>query len=164
MFKGLYKMSNVLNNKIKIYQSKTANSAMSDYANVTKEQLKASTEQHIGDVKKGIQFIINELKSAADKHDYTKIDKLDAFHKDFITEFKTTDWWEMHKKTERHHLDSNIPDDVNLVDVIEYLVDGVMAAMGRSGKYVNRTLPKGLLDKAFDNTVEMLINKIEVIK
>jgi len=59
------------------------------------------------------------------------------FYKDFKNDFKTQDWYELHKNKERHHLsvESGIPSDVNLIDVIEFLIDGVMAGMARSGSY-----------------------------
>jgi adenosylmethionine-8-amino-7-oxononanoate aminotransferase len=34
-----------------------------------------------------------------------------------------------------------VRNDVDLVDVIEYLVDGVMAGMGRTGAYTYQELP-----------------------
>lgn len=35
---------------------------------------------------------------------------------------------------ERHHLLSRTPEDVNLVDVFEYIADCVMAGMARTGE------------------------------
>jgi len=37
-----------------------------------------------------------------------------------------------------------------------------MAGLARSGEYRKEPLPDGLLQKAFDNTVDKLINIIEV--
>ena len=54
--------------------------------------------------------------------------------------------------------------DVNLIDVIEYIVDGAMAGMARSGKYRKEEIPKGLLEKAFNNTIELLLSEIVIEK
>ena len=149
---------------IKIKKSKDADSRTCNFKNVSKQQLIDSSIQHINDVKLGMRYIAKELIKASLKHDYTKLSDIDQFHKDFITDFETTTWWEMHQKTERHHLTKHIPDDVNLIDVIECLVDGVMAGLARSEKYSKEELPIGLLKKAYDNTIKKLIEEIEIVK
>lgn len=71
----------------------------------------------------------------------------------------------MHQKKERHHITGQHgkKDDVDLVDVIQFLVDCVMAGLGRSGKYDPPEFPEGLLQKAFRNTEKKLLKKIEVV-
>jgi len=150
--------------KMYISESKTADTRSSDVSKVSKEQLLASSKQHINDVQVGISMLSLMLSNAAKKHDHTKISGIDAFYKDFKNDFKTKDWWEKHVVEERHHLSSHVPDDVNLIDVLEYLVDGCMAGMGRTGKYRKEDLPKGMLQKAFDNTIDLMINNIIVKK
>ena len=39
------------------------------------------------------------------------------------TDFINDEWYQLHIKAERHHLLSNCPDDVNLIDVLEMIVD-----------------------------------------
>jgi hypothetical protein len=55
-----------------------------------------------------------------------------------------------------------VPSDVNLVDVIEHIVDCVMAGMARSGSVYQLSLPSDLLQAAFRNTVEQLSVAVEV--
>ena len=64
-----------------------------------------------------------------------KIAGIDGFHRDFLTGFKQTTWWDNHRKINRHHLlqDDGVPADVNLVDVLDMIVDCVMAGMARTG-------------------------------
>ena len=50
---------------------------------------------------------------------------------------------------------------VNLLDVIEYISDCVMAGMARSGSVYGPEMPPELLERAFKNTVELL--KAEVV-
>jgi len=101
---------------------------------------------------------------AGARHDYTKLTMIDAFHRDFVTGFKKTSWWEEHKKKERHHLIDNehAPQDVNLVDVIECIVDGVMAGMARSGDYRYTPFPAELLERAVKNTISMLLDNVKM--
>lgn len=150
--------------KINIKKSETADTRSCDFKNVTKETLKKSSKSHISDVKQGFDWFMKRLKEAADNHDHTKLEQLDMFHKDFIGGFKTQEWYTLHKKEERHHLSSpdGVREDVDLVDVIEYLIDGVMAGLARSGKYRKEDIPKGLLEKAFDNTVDKIVKDITV--
>lgn len=152
--------------KLRIKESKTADTRTCDVSKVGKERLLLSSIQHISDVQQGMNMFAEMLITAGRKHDHTKISGIDQFFEDFKTKFETTNWWEMHKKSERHHLSSNgvVPEDVNLVDVIEYIIDGAMAGMARSGKYRKEEIPEGLLEKAFDNTIELLLSKIEIIK
>ena len=148
--------------KITIKKSPKADTRTCDFKKVSKVELMNSTMMHRADVQKGINAIRLMLFTAMMNHNHTKISGIDQFYEDFKTGFKSTVWWENHVKEERHHLSAHVPDDVDLVDVIEFLVDGVMAGMARSGKYRKEELPEGLLQKAFDNTVNKMVEAIEV--
>lgn len=150
--------------EIIIGQSKTADTRTCDVSKVSREVLLASSKQHIEDVQKGLRWFQDRLDFAGMKHDWTKLEQIQQFFEDFKTGFKITKWWDNHRKQERHHLSQpdGIRPDVDFIDVIEYLVDGVMAGLARSGKYRKEEIPQGLLEMAFDNTVEKLVNSIEV--
>lgn len=151
---------------IKIKTSPTADTRTCDFAKVTKEVLLNSSIQHIGDIKKGFEFFKELLDKQAKLHDHDKISGINEFHKDFINGFKTTGWWDNHRKVNRHHLTESdgVPEDVNLVDVLDYAIDCCMAGMARSGGVYDLELPSELLQLAFQNTVEMLKGNIEVTK
>jgi hypothetical protein len=72
----------------------------------------------------------------------------------------------MHQKVERHHLKNKefIQDDVNLIDVLEQIIDGVMAGLARSGEYKQEEMPAELLEKAYKNTVSLILKNVEVVK
>ena len=148
---------------IHIQQSKTADTRTCDFANTSKETLLASSFQHIGDVRQALAFFRQLLSAAAIAHDVDKIDDIDSFHADFVTGFKQTGWWDRHRTLNRHHLtqDDGIPADVNLIDVLDYIADCVMAGMARSGSVYELKLPPELLERAFQNTVALL--KVEVV-
>ncbi|RJQ22006.1 MAG: hypothetical protein C4560_02995 [Nitrospiraceae bacterium] len=149
---------------IAIKKSQTADTRSCDFSTVTKEQLEASSYQHIGDVNKGIFFFKTLLTDAGSKHDNDKITKLDHFHADFITGFQQTGWWDNHRKITRHHLtaEDGIPEDVNLIDVLEMIADCVMAGMGRTGSVYPLTINPDVLKRAVDNTMELLKSQIVV--
>jgi len=150
--------------KIIIKKSSTADTRTCDVSKVSKEILLMSSEQHIGDVVKGMNFFICLMEIARRDHDFTKITHIDEFYKDFRNKFITQDWYDMHKRVERHHISvsEGVRDDINLVDVFEYIVDCVMAGMGRSGKVQDLTISNETLQKAFQNTINLLTNNVVV--
>lgn len=149
---------------IRIQQSSTADTRTCDFANVSKDTLGASSVQHIGDVRVALGFFAQLLHRAAAVHDTDKLTDLDGFHADFVTGFAASSWWERHRTLNRHHLnmDDGIPDDVNLIDVLDYIADCVMAGMARSGSVYASQLPPELLERAFQNTVTLLKEAVVV--
>jgi hypothetical protein len=147
-----------------IQKSQTADTRTCDFSKVTKEQLYASSVQHREDVRKGMDFFRDKLQFAADYHDHDKLTDIDGFHRDFLTGFKQTAWWDSHRKTNRHHLlqEDGIPTDVNLVDVLDMIVDCVMAGMGRAGSVYPLDISPDVLAQAFQNTVELLKGQVVV--
>ena len=125
-----------------------------------------SSNQHIGDVQKAMDFFAGRLYAASSTHDPDKIspDGIEWFHRDFITGFKETGWWDNHRKINRHHLlqDDGVPEDVNLIDVLEFIADCVMAGMGRTGTVYPLDLKPEILKRAFDNTAKLLQSQVVV--
>ena len=150
---------------IEINKSKGADSRTCDYTQVTKATLLENSEQHINDVQKGMLFFVGKLIETGQSHDKTKLSHIDDFYRDFQTGFKSKEWWKMHQKTERHHLrdPQYIQDDVNLVDILEMLTDGVMAGLARTGEYRKEPIPEELLRRAFDNTIKLLLENVKVV-
>jgi hypothetical protein len=130
---------------------------------LTLEELSKSTESHVSDVEAGLQFFANALTDAGWNHDFTKRayleEFLDALKAGNIKESK---WYKLHITRERHHLKSHVPEDVNLIDVLEQLTDCVMAGLARSGEIYDIDLPDELLQTAYKNTVELLKKQVEV--
>jgi hypothetical protein len=149
---------------IEIEKSKTADTRSCDFANTAKATLMASSVQHIMDVRKGLKFFQEQLVEAGERHDFDKLSDIDGFHRDFITGFAKTDWWDNHRKVNRHHLlaDDGVPADVNLIDVLDMIVDCVMAGMGRTGSVYPLNIKPEVLMAAFNNTVEMMKSQVVV--
>ena len=151
---------------IRIRKSPTADTRTCDWSKVDKDTLLLSSMQHIGDVVRGMNLFKKLLDCAARMHDHDKLSAIDHFHADFKTGFRETGWWDNHRKVNRHHLNSTdgVPDDVNLIDVLDFITDCVMAGMARSGSVYPLELPNELLQKAFQNTVELLKKNVEVVE
>lgn len=149
---------------ITISKSETADTRTCDFSNTSKETLLKSSNQHISDVVKALEFFKDKLEEASCSHDYDKLTEIDWFHADFVTGFKQTGWWDNHRKIHRHHLDKpdGVPKDVNLLDVLEHIADCVMAGMARSGGVYELKLSDELLQAAFRNTVEILKSQVVV--
>lgn len=135
---------------------------------LTKEAVETDTLYHREAVNKCGEALVKKLTDQFKEHDHTKLGKyLPAFTEALSTgfkgkEFKGQDWWKIHL-TERHHLNDRVPEDVNLIDVLEMICDCVSAGMARSGKVFDLEIPSFILEEAVANTVKMLIKSIEVI-
>lgn len=149
---------------IEIQQSKTADTRSCDFANVSKEQLYASSVQHIDDVLQALAFFRDQITEAGVRHDYDKLTDIDGFHADFITGFKQTGWWDRHRQLNRHHLlqADGVRDDVNLIDVLDMIADCVMAGMARTGSVYPLNIDPNVLMRAFTNTVDLLKSQVVV--
>lgn len=149
---------------ITIRKSPTADTRTCDFANVSKQTLLDSSVSHIADVSKALAFFQAKLTETGNHHDTDKLTDIDGFHADFATGFAQQGWWTRHRQLNRHHLtqDDGIPSDVNLIDVLDFIADCVMAGMGRSGSVYPLKLTPELLEQAFQNTVEMLKAQVVV--
>lgn len=134
---------------------------------ITEEDAKDDTLRHIDAVKKCGDFLCSKLKEQFEIHDHTKLDGkhlkefTDGLNKGFDSpEFDK--WYDMHVKSERHHLLKHVPEDVNLIDVLEMLCDCCSAGMARTGKVFDVEVPEDILTKAVKNTVDLLLDNIRV--
>jgi hypothetical protein len=111
-----------------------------------------------------VRHVAEKLIKQAQDHDFDKITDIDSFYNDFKTGFEKHAWWDRHRKLNRHHLKESdgIPTSVNLIDVLEYIIDCVTAGMSRSGKVTDVEIDTNVLNRAFKNTVDMVISSVEV--
>lgn len=151
---------------IKIKKSSNADTR-SAKGNVSKEELLANTESHISDVKRVGAMLALKLAEQVEQHDHTKIDHIDEFYNDFTSgrqgqPFKELPWWKIHM-TERHHLNDSVPEDVNLIDVLEMVIDCTVAGLARSGEVYDIEIPEEVLKQAINNTKQYIIDNTEII-
>lgn len=130
-----------------------------------KEELTRSTESHVNDVSNGLKFIAGALITRGSTHDHTKTENMDEFYAALKSgHIKDTSWYQKHITEERHHLKSHVPEDVNIIDVIEHLVDCTMAGLTRSGTIYDVDLSSEVLQVAVQNTVELLKKNTTVVE
>jgi hypothetical protein len=135
---------------------------------VTYEQFQKANDMHIKDVRSVMWTIANFLDHAGRDHDYTKKTNEEEFYRDFTdtvnngSNFIEGDWYKMHVEKERHHLFARCPEDVNLLDVIEMIVDCVCAGKTRSGEVRPLEISDDILRLAVANTVK-LVDDITVV-
>ena len=136
---------------------------------VTFEEFQKANDMHIKDVKTVMGALSTMLDQAGKNHDRTKKSAEKQFYADFKdtmengSNFVEGDWYKMHCSTERHHLLSDCPDNVDLLDVIEMIVDCVCAGKARSGDVRPPEINDDILKKAFKNTVG-LVDKMTKLK
>lgn len=134
----------------------------------TKEELRDSTISHIGDVQNGCSFFAKKLIDQSMMHDNTKLKYFENFYEDFVgragdtRKFEEKSWWQKHL-TERHHLNDRVPEDVNLIDIFEMVVDCTMAGMARSGNVFDISLNPVTVQRAIENTKKLLMKEIELV-
>lgn len=134
--------------------------------NVSFQEFQESNNMHIQDVRNVMNKLAFEIMQAGDKHDYTKKTHEKLFYENFLstmnngTDFINDKWYQYHIENERHHLLSKCPNDVDLLDVLEMIVDCTCAGLSRSGDVRPIEINDDILRKALDNTVNMVKNMI----
>lgn len=135
---------------------------------ITFKQFQEANNSHIMDVTNTMLRVSEMMKEAACMHDHTKKSDEEQFYKDFLstmnegTDFVSGKWYQHHVNTERYHLLSRCPEDVNLLDVIEMIVDCVCAGKTRSGEIRGLEITPEILDRAMKNTVKLVDDMTEV--
>ncbi len=149
---------------IHIQPSPTADTRSCDWSKVSEDQLCESSQEHRSDVLKGFQFFVRMMMRQAILHDHDKLSDIKGFHADFQTGFENHEWWDRHRKINRHHLlqEDGVPEDVNLIDVMDLIIDCTMAGMARTGEIYPITVSPDVLWRAFENTCELLKSHIVV--
>ena len=133
------------------------------------EQFEEANSSHINDVDEVMNAIASKLRNNGIIHDWTKKSEEAMFYRDFLAalndgkDFVSGEWYQLHVNTERHHLLSRCPEDVNLLDVIEMIVDCVCAGKTRSGEVRDLEISTDILEKALKNTVK-LVDDMTVVK
>lgn len=130
-----------------------------------------ANRDHVNDVENMMRELADDISKRGLKHDFTKMfePEKSLFYRELcakiegkIDSFVDGEWYPMHCRTERHHLNEYCPEDVNLIDVLEMISDCVCAGMARSGNVYPIEIPSDILQKAVKNTVQMCIDAVEV--
>ena len=154
---------------IEIKKSNNADTRTAD-KNASLEDFKKANYSHINDVSRIMEMLGNILIECGKMHDYTKkeheLEEYNAFKEalDNNKDFSKSSWYLMHVTTKRHHLFKHVPEDVNLIDVLEMTSDIIAAALARSNERITElNLDNELLKKALKNTIELINNNVKLI-
>lgn len=137
--------------------------------NISFEQFKKANDMHRADVNAVMKYLAHLVHMAGLKHDYTKKSDEELFYDNFLstinngTNFVEDEWYKLHVNTERHHLLSRCPEDVNLIDVLEMIADCTCAGLARSGKVSDLKIDLDILERAVQNTVKLITDKIDLV-
>lgn len=137
----------------------------------TKEEFHHDNWLHKDDVINLATEFATELRNRCGNHDWTKVQepyasKFYNLMKATIedgADFESGEWAHLHYDVlERHHLLEHCPEDVDLFDVLEMIFDCVSAGMTRSGNVYPLKISNKILQKAVANTVNYLVENIEI--
>lgn len=113
-----------------------------------RKQAISDTIEHVSMVSVFLDRVANALRFRGLAHDWTKFDFPNLT-------------FEEHMNYERHHLNlpSGVHDDVDLLDVMEFVADCVSAGLQRSGevKVEYLSVPDEVLQRAVYNTATKLV-------
>ena len=133
------------------------------------EQFQEANDMHKYDVRRVMAGLATKLEVRGAFHDHTKKSHERLFYDNFLdtmnngTDFVSNEWYQLHIKEERHHLLSRCPEDVDLIDVIEMIVDCVCAGKARAGEVRSIEINDEILRKALDNTVRKVNSMTELV-
>lgn len=133
------------------------------------EQFQEANDMHKSDVRRVMARLATKLEVRGAFHDHTKKSQERLFYDNFLdtmnngTDFVNNDWYQLHINEERHHLLSRCPEDVDLIDVLEMIVDCVCAGKARAGEVRSIEINDKILRKALNNTVTKVNNMTELI-
>ena len=136
--------------------------------NVTFEEFQEANDMHIDDVKQVMYELSQIIDHRGENHDCTKKSQERMFYRDFVNtqengdDFTKSEWYSLHTKAERHHLLSCCPEDVNLIDVLEMIVDCTCAGLARSGEVRDLEINEEILEKAVNNTTQLIKSMVKI--
>lgn len=130
-----------------------------------------ANREHIADVRAVMAELAKLIRCAGNSHDYTKLSYESEFYADFCKvldgsteKFTDMEWYQTHIREERHHINSRCPDDVDLIDIIEHVVDCCCAGKTRSGYISPVVIDPEILQKAVENTVKLIDNNTRIVE
>ena len=137
--------------------------------NISYEEFQEANDMHKRDVYEVMKYLSRLISVTGLSHDFTKKREEQLFYKNFLsamnngTNFVEDEWYQLHVNEERHHLLSRCPEDVNLIDVIEMIVDCTCAGLARSREVRRLEINSEILEKAVQNTVKLILREIELV-
>ena len=138
---------------------------------VSFEEFERANDLHKSDVRNVMNMLAGDIEDAGREHDRTKKRYEKVFYEQFMEtlrsgkdDFKEKSWYQEHIRLERHHLNDHVPDDVDLIDVLEMISDCVCAGLARSGSVREIKIDPEVLEKAVENTAKYIESQCIVVE
>lgn len=150
---------------VKIYRNPNGDTRTAPQE-VNFDAFQEANDMHRQDVSAIMWELSKMVDSAGEYHDATKKTQERMFYRDFVdsqrngSDFVKSEWYQLHIHAQRHHLINHCPDDVNLIDMMEMIVNCVCAGMARSGEVRELEIKDDILKKAVENTVKLVKDMI----
>lgn len=132
------------------------------------KEFQKANDMHISDVSNIMSYLSKLVYETGKIHDWTKKEREEQFYKEFTdarekgTKFTESPWYQNHIKDERHHINSFVHEDIDLIDVLEMIADCTAAGLARSGQVTPLEINKDVLYKAFQNTCKLVLDACEL--
>ena len=142
----------------------------------TEEELLKINKDHISDVSRSIDVVIEHLINRALTHDIDKLYDVEGFLRDMTetwnnkTDFTSLPWYQKHKNEDHHRVDwdENF-DKITLEDIIENTIDKAVATASRQGHLTDEdvykiadTIDSASLKLGLINTLLGIKGRIEI--
>lgn len=142
----------------------------------TEEELLKINEDHISDVARSIDVVIEHLINRALTHDIDKLFDVKGFLRDMTetwnnkTDFTSLPWYQKHKNEDHHRVDwdENFA-EITLEDIIENTIDKAVTTASRQGHLTDEdvykiadTIDSGSLKLGLINTLLGVKGRIEI--
>lgn len=132
----------------------------------TFNEFEVANAEHMSHVYSLMRELSERMERQGKDHDWSKVIEpyKSMFYRDLCNsiegnmDFIDGKWVNFHYQVERHHLLRNVPDDVDLIDVMEMVCDYVAAGLARSGEVELFEIDESILSKALHNTVAKIKN------
>lgn len=132
------------------------------------EEFQKANDLHISEVSQVMFYLSKMIIKRGKEHDNTKKKHEILYYQDFIDTMKKKknfidgSWYNMHVSEERHHINTKCPEDINLIDVLEMIIDCICAGKSRTGEVYPITIDRDKLYEAFENTIKLIDGMIIV--
>ena len=137
-----------------------------------KTRIHIEMKQHRKDVYNVMNEIAWNIYQNGVMHDWTKESFFEDYYQDIIdrqteTDFEKREWYKIHTKYERHHINQDTPIDVNLIDILEMITDKIVTGKTTNNGKVEPNYLKidnETLQEAYWNTITLICENTTVTK
>lgn len=157
----------MIKEKLGIKYNPNSDSGSIDH-NFTIDEIQDACETHNKNVSSVLYVLSEAMHKRGDKHDWSIIQTLDdyihaySFSLKGEIPFEESEYFLNHAISENHHLNKFCDENVNLFDIIEFLVDQCVLHKEKAEETPQPYLMQEILLKAFNNTAKQIDDNLVV--